>query len=169
MFLTPSANLDHFKDEMMILVPTDSSLRRVIPELKDTIPDPLMNDLRLQQYILSNHIIIHEGTVPTELLASLPEYLEVIKINMAGVNVVLHRENLDESGESVYKANGQVLSEEHSDGDSAIYQVDAMLFPNVKLIENAINRMAAKVGEEEPFGLTTPDQVTCLYHSFLYQ
>ena len=100
-----------FLDEMMVLVPSDAAMKRLVPELKEEVSDPLENDLILQQNILSNHIIIHEGSIPPQLWERLPEYMEVIKINMRGENVVFHRENGADGKSKDFKGNF-ILSQE---------------------------------------------------------
>ena len=88
--------------EMIIIAPTDAAFGRFVPELKAEVPNPLFKDYALMKYILANHIIIREGSIPQRILDSLPEYYEFIKINLAGRTSVFHIE-LDKDGNSMLK------------------------------------------------------------------
>lgn len=77
---------------MIVLVPSDAAFRRLIPELKPNVPSPLLKDIPLMQHIMSGHVIVQEGTIPSSLLRDLPEYIEIVKVNLRGQSVVFHRE-----------------------------------------------------------------------------
>ena len=91
-----------FSDELLILMPRSSALRDLIPSnLNPSVPDPLSADPTLQRHILTHHIVARGGSVPQKILNDLPEYFEVVKVSLAGTQVVIHREE-GSDGESEY-------------------------------------------------------------------
>ena len=157
---------------MMVIVPKDGSLANLLPPLVSGMPDPLTEDIQLMQFLVSSHIIVRAGTIPKSVFERVPEYTEIIKINLQGENVIFHKEDATDFApgrrnsqlpyfrlicnrakiSEVIKANGVALGDSHqtSEDSSIVYQSARPLFRNSALVEEAIARMAAAAGIENP-------------------
>ena len=78
---------------MIVLVPSNRALDRLIPDLNPAMPNPLLTDVALMNQIVQSHIMTREGRIPKIIFDNLPEYQEIIKVNLRGDNVVFHRED----------------------------------------------------------------------------
>jgi hypothetical protein len=88
---------------MMVIVPTDFSLRKNIGNLKPTVPNPLLEDVELMRFIVTNHIIVRGGIVPKSIFAKGPEYEQIEKENLDGGKVYFHKEITDDGGNQDFK------------------------------------------------------------------
>ena len=55
---------------MMVLVPTTTSLRAMIPSLNEDFPDPLENSYELMHWVVTSHLI--KGKVPQQVFDRVP-------------------------------------------------------------------------------------------------
>lgn len=90
--------------EMIILVPNDKAIKTsLLPsEFNPEILEHVVKDFPVQKHVLSSHLIIREREIPDRIMENLPEYYEIIKVNLAGKNVVFHREDA-KGGRSKFK------------------------------------------------------------------
>ena len=54
----------------MVLAPTSTSLRAIIPALAEDFPDPLKNSYELMHWVVTSHLI--KGKVPQQVFDKVP-------------------------------------------------------------------------------------------------